>query len=87
MRALAAHGVAVPDEISVTGFDDDPIAEWTSPALTTVRQDFAEMGRHAYALLNARLTDPAAAPRHDDVAVTLIPRQSVTQLRAAKRIG
>ncbi len=85
MRELATHGVATPDEISVTGFDDEPIAEWTSPALTTVRQDFAEMGHHAYALLNARLSDPAA-PHHDDVAVTLIPRQSVTQLRAAKRI-
>lgn len=77
MRALAAHGVAVPDEMSVTGFDDDPIAEWTSPALTTVRQDFAEMGHHAYALLNARLANPAAAPRHDDVAVTLIERDSI----------
>ena len=77
MRALAAHGVAVPDEISVTGFDDDPIAEWTSPALTTVRQDFSEMGRHAYALLTARLADPAAAPHHDDVAVTLVERDSI----------
>jgi DNA-binding LacI/PurR family transcriptional regulator len=44
------------------------------------------MGRHAYALLNARLTDPAAAPRHEDVAVALINRQSVAHLRAAKRI-
>ena len=77
MRALATHDVAVPDEISVTGFDDDPIAEWTSPALTTVRQDFAEMGRHAYTLLNVRLADPASPPRHDDVAVTLIERDSI----------
>ncbi len=86
MRALAAHGVAVPDEISVTGFDDDPIAEWTSPALTTVRQDFAEMGRHAYALLTARIADPASPPRHDNVAVTLIPRQSIAHLQPVKRI-
>ncbi len=54
-RALAKRGVAVPRAMSVTGFDDDPIAEWGSPALTTVRQDFAEMGRRALALLAERL--------------------------------
>ena len=84
MRALAAHGVAVPDEISVTGFDDDPIAEWLQPALTTVRQDFSEMGRRAFALLTARLADPSSAPRHEDVAVALINRKSVAAQQSVK---
>jgi DNA-binding LacI/PurR family transcriptional regulator len=63
--------------MSLTGFDDDPIAEWMSPALTTVRQDFAEMGRRALALLAKRLADPAAGPRHEAVPVSIVSRGSV----------
>ncbi len=47
MRTIASTGLSVPGDISLVGFDDDPIAEWTSPALTTVRQDFYAMGREA----------------------------------------
>lgn len=43
-RALEARGLSVPGDFSVIGFDDDPIAEWLSPALATVRQDFTAMG-------------------------------------------
>lgn len=78
-RALAERGVDVPRKMSVTGFDDDPIAEWVSPALTTVRQDFSEMGRRALALLAERLADPTAAPRHEAVPVSLVSRASVAR--------
>ena len=83
-RTLAENGVVVPDEMTVTGFDDDPMAEWLQPALTTVRQDFSEMGRRAFALLTARLADPSAAPRHEDVAVALIDRKSVAPRQSVK---
>ena len=76
IRALAKRGVAVPRAMSVTGFDDDPIAEWGSPALTTVRQDFAEMGRRALALLAERLV-AGSAPRHEPVPVALVSRESI----------
>ena len=76
IRALAARGVAVPRGMSVTGFDDDPIAEWGSPALTTVRQDFAEMGRRALALLAERLV-AGSAPRHEAVPVSLVRRETI----------
>ena len=76
IRALAKHGVAVPRAMSVTGFDDDPIAEWGSPALTTVRQDFAEMGRRALALLSERLV-AGSAPRHEAVPVSLVRRETI----------
>ena len=55
MRAFAEVGMQVPDDISLVGFDDDPIAEWTTPALTTVRQDFSAMGREAVKALVARI--------------------------------
>lgn len=41
MRFLGEHGIAVPDEIAVAGFDDIPMCELVSPTLTSVRQDVA----------------------------------------------
>jgi DNA-binding LacI/PurR family transcriptional regulator len=51
LRALLDAGVAVPEEMSVVGFDDVPEAEYCSPPLTTVRQDFDAVGRRALELL------------------------------------
>lgn len=75
MRALASAGLAIPRDMSVTGFDDDPIAEWTTPALTTIRQDFSEMGRRAFRALSSLLE--GAPPRHEAVPVSLVERGSV----------
>jgi len=59
-RALREKGRAIPAEVSVIGFDDIPIAEFLTPALTTVRQDFAQLGRVAFAMLRS-LIDPEAS--------------------------
>lgn len=45
LRAFQERGRAVPGEISVVGFDDTPDAACYLPPLTTVHQDFAEVGR------------------------------------------
>ena len=45
MHALADRGRSVPGDVSVVGFDDVPEAEHLSPPLTTVRQDFEQIGR------------------------------------------
>jgi DNA-binding LacI/PurR family transcriptional regulator len=55
LRALAEEGVPVPGRVSVVGFDDVPEAAYYSPPLTTVRQDFAELGRRCLQALLARL--------------------------------
>nr|WP_090032092.1 LacI family DNA-binding transcriptional regulator [Cellulomonas marina] len=47
LRALSEAGVRVPDDVAVVGFDDEPGAAFYSPPLTTVRQDFAALGRAA----------------------------------------
>jgi len=44
LRALHEHGLRVPQDVSVTGFDDIDLAAYTLPSLTTVRQDTEAMG-------------------------------------------
>jgi DNA-binding LacI/PurR family transcriptional regulator len=51
LSAATAAGLAVPGDLSVVGFDDVPEAAFYHPPLTTVRQDLAEAGRRAVALL------------------------------------
>ncbi|MDQ0031498.1 LacI family DNA-binding transcriptional regulator [Arthrobacter bambusae] len=47
LRAFAEAEVRVPEDVSVVGFDDQPESAYFIPPLTTVRQDFEELGRHA----------------------------------------
>ena len=77
IRTLAEAGVEVPRDMSVTGFDDDPIAEWTSPPLTTIRQDFDEIGGRAFALLEKLLEGGAPDAAGETVPVSFVARGSV----------
>ncbi len=78
-RAAGKLGVRIPEDVSVVGFDDDPLAEWLTPALTSVRQPFREMGRRAVELLGARLADPNKEIEHSVLPVELISRASVSR--------
>jgi LacI family transcriptional regulator len=53
--ALNAHGIAIPGDVSVTGFDDSVLAGFSRPALTTIRQPFQEMCQKAVELLLAEI--------------------------------
>ena len=55
VRALADQGVEVPAQISVTGFDDLPLAEQTIPRLTTISQNIAEGARAMVDVLFERI--------------------------------
>ena len=63
IHALAERGKSVPDDVSVVGFDDIPEAEFFLPGLTTVRQNFDEVGRRGLDLLVRILGDPASEHR------------------------
>jgi LacI family transcriptional regulator len=78
LRALQERGIRVPDDISVVGFDDIPEAGFLLPPLTTVRQDFDEVGRRSMALLLDLLEagDGAAVAAPAAVPPTLVLRQS-----------
>jgi DNA-binding LacI/PurR family transcriptional regulator len=63
LRAARDAHLAVPEDVSVVGFDDSPLARQVDPELTTIRQDVAAKGRAAAAALNAQLKrkdEPAA---------------------------
>jgi DNA-binding LacI/PurR family transcriptional regulator len=51
LRALHSHGIKVPEELSLVGFDDLAIASYTSPLLTTVSQPKQQMGRMAMEIM------------------------------------
>jgi DNA-binding LacI/PurR family transcriptional regulator len=55
VAAARARGLRIPDDLSVTGFDDSPVAALASPALTSVRVDYAEFGEAAASALLAAI--------------------------------
>jgi LacI family transcriptional regulator, galactose operon repressor len=70
---VSAHGLRVPDDIAVVGFDDIEAASHVRPALTTVRQPFAEMGQRAARML-LDLVEPAQGPARDTAPDAPHPR-------------
>jgi DNA-binding LacI/PurR family transcriptional regulator len=75
LRALADAGRDVPGEVAVVGFDDVVDAAQYRPPLTTVRQDFAELGRRAVAAL-VTLVEGAPVPAPAIVPAELVVRES-----------
>lgn len=60
MRAMRQAGRAIPGDVSVVGFDDIPQAEFVTPALTTVRLDFTDLGRASFSALQAQIGSASA---------------------------
>ncbi|MDA8425370.1 MAG: LacI family DNA-binding transcriptional regulator [Treponema sp.] len=78
-------GISIPDELSVAGFDDIPMATMASPPLTTVRQPGREKGRAA-ASLAIELLEGAPAT-HRRLETVLAPRASTAAPRSAPPVG
>jgi LacI family transcriptional regulator len=81
IQAARARGVRVPEDLSVVGFDDVELATIVSPALTTVRQPLAEMGRTAVSLLTRLLENQRIETLHIELATRLVVRDSTAPLR------
>jgi DNA-binding LacI/PurR family transcriptional regulator len=83
IRSIQNEGLHVPNDVSVVGFDDNPIGRRTRPALTTVRQDVDAKGRAAAAALTVAIdrskTRPASRGRHLVLPTELVVRDSTTQ--------
>jgi DNA-binding LacI/PurR family transcriptional regulator len=74
IHACWDSGLDVPGDISVVGFDDIPEAAHFYPPLTTIRQNFSEIGRRAISLLLAELQ--GSSPSHERIAPELVVRRS-----------
>jgi LacI family transcriptional regulator len=74
--AVHEAGLRVPDDISVIGYDDIPLASYTVPRLTTIAQPARQLGRLAVERLVARLQNQEMPVLHDKLAVTLVVRDS-----------
>ena len=88
VQAAYARGLDVPADLSVVGFDDNPLAKRTRPPLTTVRQDIAAKGHAAAAALTAAIhsarTGNRARARHVLLPTELVIRESTAKARTAK---
>ncbi len=81
LHAFTEAGLEVPGDVSVVGFDDIPEAAHFSPPLTTVRQDFAELGRRCVARLLSGEVAGGAVPLDPVVVVRASTTQPARHLR------
>ncbi|MDE2449229.1 MAG: LacI family DNA-binding transcriptional regulator [Gammaproteobacteria bacterium] len=77
MHFLAEHDINVPEDVSVTGFDDISWAKVVSPRLTTIAQPLVAIGTRAVELLQERMSGARIPSRATIFDVTLVERESV----------
>lgn len=76
LQATTQLGLKVPDDLAIVGYDDIPMASWVTPALTTLRAPFEEMGRLATRLLIDRFQDCTQGCGNIELQPELIVRAS-----------
>lgn len=77
IHAAGEMGVAVPEDVSVIGYGDIPLAGMLNPPLTTVRVGFFDLGRMAMNMLFALINDPDSQGVVEFVETSLVERSSV----------
>lgn len=76
LKACTACGVDVPSQMALVGYDDMRFAEFTYPALTTIRAPEIDLGRRAAEVLLYMLDNPLTDIPHERLATQLVVRQS-----------
>jgi DNA-binding LacI/PurR family transcriptional regulator len=82
VRALQEHGLRVPQDVSVLGFDDIPGAAFYTPSLTTVRQPLGRMGEVAAQSLLERIEGKREYPSEIAIEPELVVRESTAKAPA-----
>jgi DNA-binding LacI/PurR family transcriptional regulator len=77
LRAARGHGLSVPGDLAVVGFDDIPFASYVQPPLTTVAQPKPEMGKRAMEMVLALISDDNGKVR--PVSNVLLPGQLIVR--------
>ena len=83
-RAMQEAGLKIPEDVSVIGFDNIPLAEYALPALTSIEVSCEELGTCAVNALIKRLKDHTSQPQNIAVGTRLIARNSVTICQSEK---
>jgi LacI family transcriptional regulator len=73
------HGLNIPEDMSIIGFDDISVTELTDPPLSTVRQPLFEMGKEAFEILYKKIIHPETPPQNRLFPVEFINRKSTTE--------
>jgi DNA-binding LacI/PurR family transcriptional regulator len=87
LQALGVYQAArearlhIPEDLSVVGFDDLPVAQWVGPPLTTVRQPLVEMAVAAAELLLEMANGDAPTQARVELATELVVRESTAPPR------
>jgi LacI family transcriptional regulator len=81
IRALRERGLAVPEDVSIVGFDDIPEAAFFDPPLTTIHQNFAVLGEQSVEYLLSLIVDPNTPLQQRVLYPRLIERLSVRHLK------
>jgi LacI family transcriptional regulator len=79
IEAARVRGLRVPDDLSVVGFDDTPVARLAAPPLTTVRQPLREMGAVAGRTALRLAAGERVDSHHVELATELVVRQSTAR--------
>jgi DNA-binding LacI/PurR family transcriptional regulator len=79
LRAARQLGLAVPDDLSVIGYDNLPLAAWTSPALTTVHQPLRDMAGSAARMLLDLARGAGPSTDRIDLVTELVVRESTAR--------
>ncbi|WP_413803718.1 LacI family DNA-binding transcriptional regulator [Streptomyces iranensis] len=83
-EAARRKGLRVPDDVSVVGFNDAPIASWASPPLTTVREPIEDVAGQAVLLLGRLMAGRTAGPGVE-LATELVVRESTAAPSTGRR--
>jgi LacI family transcriptional regulator len=81
LSALAKHGLRVPEDVSVVGFDDTELARHSSPPLTTMRIYSRDMARSAVKRVLERIEGGAMPPVKLEYPIDLIVRESCKEVK------
>lgn len=76
LEAARVRGIRVPQQLSVVGFDDLPVARWASPPLTTIRQPLADMGRMAARIVMQQVRGERPVTTRVELSTELVVRES-----------
>jgi DNA-binding LacI/PurR family transcriptional regulator len=80
IRAFEESSIRIPQEISLVGFDDIPEAGFFRPPLSTIKQDFAALGRLSIQCLTAQVDQSRATSSTRTIQPFLIERESTARL-------